>query len=68
MFTIEPKGETCIFIAAGTFRVGWLVRTFAKKKFEQGLLSIRRHMKEEGENLKRILEVEGGGHNPYELT
>jgi hypothetical protein len=59
MFIIEPKGETCIFTATGTFRIGWLVRTFAKKKLEQGLLSIRKHMKEEGENLK--------SHNPYEL-
>jgi hypothetical protein len=40
-------------------RTHWIVRTFAKNKLEQGLSSVRKHMKEEGENLKRILEAEG---------
>jgi len=55
-FSIEQKGESCVFIASGTYRVGWIVKTFFKKALENGLLSIRKHMKEEGENLKRILE------------
>ena len=58
-FHIKPKEETCIFIASGTYRVGWIVRTFAKNKLERGLSSVRKHMKEEGQNLKRILENEG---------
>jgi len=62
MFYIEPKEETCIFTASGTYRVGWIVRTFAKNKLEHGLSSVRKHMKEEGENLKRILEGEGSSH------
>ena len=55
-FVIEIKGDTCIFTASGTCRVGWLAKTFAGKKLEYGLSSTRKHMKEEGENLKRILE------------
>ena len=55
-FSIQQKGETCIFIASGIFRLGWLVKTFFKKHLVQGLASVKKHMKEEGENLKRILE------------
>jgi uncharacterized protein YndB with AHSA1/START domain len=58
-FYIEQKEGACVFTATGTYRVGWLVRTFAKKRLERGLSSVRKHMKEEGENLKRILEAEG---------
>jgi hypothetical protein len=58
-FYIEPNEETCVFAATGTYRVGWLVRTFARNRLERGLSSVRKHMKEEGENLKRILEAEG---------
>jgi len=61
-FHIEPKEGTCLFTATGTYRVGWLVRTFAKKRLDRGLSSVRKHMKEEGENLKRILEAEGSSH------
>ncbi len=61
-FSIEPKQETCIFTASGTYRVGWIVRTFAKNKIELRLSSVRKHMKEEGENLKRILEGERSSH------
>jgi hypothetical protein len=62
-FTIEQKEDTCVFTATGTYRVGWLVRTFAKKRLERGLSSVRKHIKEEGENLKRILEAEEHSHN-----
>ena len=56
-FTLEPKEEGCVFTATGTYRVGWLARTLAGKKVERGLSSVRKHLKEEGENLKRILET-----------
>jgi hypothetical protein len=62
-FFIESKETTCLFIATGTFRVGWLARTFARKRLDLGLASVRKHMKEEGENLKRILEAEEGSHS-----
>jgi hypothetical protein len=55
-FSIEQKGGTCTFIASGIFRRGWLLKTFFKKRLEQNLVSVKKHMKEEGENLKRILE------------
>jgi hypothetical protein len=55
-FTIEPKGDTCVFTATGCLRVGRIVKILAKNKLEVGLASVKKHMKEEGENLKRILE------------
>jgi len=55
-FIIEPKGESCLFIASGTYRVGWIGKTFFGKAIEKGLASVKKHMQEEGENLKRILE------------
>jgi Polyketide cyclase / dehydrase and lipid transport len=57
-FIIEPKEDTCLFKASGTLRIGWLFRTLARKHFESGLAGVKKHMKEEGENLKRILETE----------
>lgn len=59
-FVIEPKGDGCVFRATGCIRVGRLVKVFAKRKLETGLASVKKHMKEEGENLKRILEAGGG--------
>ena len=55
-FIIEGQGDACRFIASGTYRIGWIVKTFFKKKRDQGLSGIRKHMQEEGKNLKRILE------------
>jgi hypothetical protein len=55
-FSIEQKGETCVFKASGIFRHGWLIKTFFKKHLDQNLASVKKHMKEEGKNLKRILE------------
>jgi len=58
-FIIEAQGDSCRFIASGTYRVGWIVKTLFKKKLDEGLSSIKQHMKEEGENLKKILESGG---------
>jgi len=55
-FIIEIKGEDCIFSATLSFRFGWLLSMFAKNEIE----GIKIHMKEEGENLKRLLEKEKG--------
>jgi len=62
-FHLEPKEDTCVFTATGTYRIGWLVRTFAGNRLERALSSVKKHIKEEGENLKRILEAEGSSHN-----
>ena len=59
-FSIEPKEDVCIFKATGVLRVGRLAKVFAKSKLEEGLSSMRKHMKEEGENLKKLLESEAG--------
>jgi uncharacterized protein YndB with AHSA1/START domain len=56
IFTIEQKEKVSIFTATGMYRIGWLAKTFAKKRIERGLSSVMRHMREEGENLKSILE------------
>lgn len=55
-FTIEPRGEGCIFTAEVHLRIGRVAKALAKGKLEVSLSSVRQHMKEEGENLKRILE------------
>jgi hypothetical protein len=52
-FIIEPKGESCIFTATLSFRLGWLFSRFAKGRVE----AITKHMKEEGENIKAALEA-----------
>ena len=53
-FTIEPRPDGCDLVASLHIRTGpvgaWLNR--------RELMAVRQHMKEEGENLKRI--VEGG--------
>jgi hypothetical protein len=55
-FLIEQKADCCLFIASGTYRLGWIGKTFFGKAIENSLLSVKKHMKEEGQNLKRILE------------
>jgi hypothetical protein len=55
-FSIEPREGYCVFTASGVMRVGRLARLLARRRLDEGLSSVRKHMKEEGENLKRILE------------
>ena len=52
-FIIEPTDEgSCIFTATGIMRIGPLGKRLSRKQIE----GVKRHMKEEGENLKAILE------------
>jgi len=51
-FIIETKGDSCMFIATLSFRFGWLILIF----FKRGIEAIKKHMEEEGKNLKRLLE------------
>jgi hypothetical protein len=53
-FLIEPKEGNSIFTAILSFRFGWFFQKFAKSRVEV----ITKHMKEEGENLKKLLENE----------
>ena len=56
-FIIEPKGDSCRFIAKGTYRIGKIGKIFFKGSIEKALSSVKKHMREEGENLKNILET-----------
>jgi hypothetical protein len=51
-FIIETKEKSCIFTATLSIRFGWLFQAFAKNRIKALIV----HMKEEGENLKKILE------------
>ena len=62
-FSVEPKDASCVFTATVHARIPLLLRLIAKKRVERGLSSVQKHMKEEGENLKRILEVDEHSHN-----
>ena len=52
-FILEPSGhDSCVFTATGSLRAGPLFRKLGKRRLD----ATWQHMKEEGENLKRILE------------
>ncbi len=53
-FIIEPTERSAIFTATLSFRFGLLFQKLAKSRVE----AIIKHMKEEGQNLKNILENE----------
>ncbi len=57
-FSVKPGGTGCVFSATAHYRLALLSRLLARKSVERGLSSVRKHMKEEGENLKKILEAE----------
>ena len=51
-FIIEKRGDNSIFTATLSFRFAWLFSTLAKDRVE----AVKAHMREEWENLKRLLE------------
>ena len=52
-FIIEPSGDdSCIFTATGSLRAGPLFQKYIRKKIDITM----QHVKEEGRNLKTILE------------
>ena len=53
---IDPKGSTTVFTAIGYLRAGGLFYKIARKEMEWKIAMHMKHVKEEGENLKRILE------------
>lgn len=57
-FIIEKETDSCLFVSSAAFRVGWIGKVFFKKAIEKGLADFRLYLREEGENLKRILESE----------
>ena len=56
-FLIEPKGkDSCIFTAKGSLRIPrWLFKRI-HKKHRNKIEATEKHIKEEGENLKRAVE------------
>lgn len=67
-FEIKPRGDSCIFTAEVHLRIGRIAKAFAKRKLEVGLSSIQKHMKEEGQNLKRILEEKNSQNKWIKVT
>ncbi len=55
-FHIEPKGKYCVFTATSHGRFPRLIKILLKKKYDKNLASVIKHIKEEGENLKKTLE------------
>ena len=53
---IEPKGSNSIFTAISYLRAGNLLYKLSKKEMETKIEMHNKHVKEEGENLKMILE------------
>jgi len=51
-FIFEPSGDNCLFTATLSFRMGNFLSKIAKKQVE----AFEEHMKEEGENLKKLIE------------
>ena len=62
-FSIEPKESSCVFTATVHLRLPLLPRLLAKKSVERGVSSARKHIEEEVENLKKILEAGEHSHN-----
>jgi hypothetical protein len=52
----ETKGENTVFTAISYFRAGHLYKKLFKKGMKNLITEHSRHVGEEGENLKKILE------------
>jgi hypothetical protein len=60
LFRLSPQGDGLLFVQEVHVRTGPLGAWLNRKGFE----AVRQHMKEEGENLKRLLEGGKGGAPP----
>ncbi len=56
---IEPKGPSSVFTMIGSIRWFEFYRLIARNHVDTGVEAGKKHIKEEGENLKRILESKG---------
>ena len=54
-FEIKKEGNYCYFIAKNYFRIG-IFKFFFSSLIDKQVDSIMKHMKEEGENLKKLME------------
>ena len=55
-FLIEQDGDHSLFTASVTYRMGRIGKALFGKLIDKGFFGVKRHMKEEGENLKALLE------------
>ena len=55
-FSMEKTNGACIFTASVHLRIGRIGKWLAKNHIREGLASVKEHMREEGENLKKLLE------------
>lgn len=53
---IEPKGSNSVFTAIGYVRCIRFYRLISKNHVDTAIEAGKKHVKEEGENLKKILE------------
>jgi len=53
---IEPRGPNSVFTTRSYLRAGNFFRKIARKEMETKILMHNKHTREEGENLKKILE------------
>ena len=53
---IEPKGSNTVFTAISYLRAGYLLKKVFKKGMNKLIEEHNRHVGEEGENLKKLLE------------
>jgi len=56
-FNFDSTPDGCVFTARGSYRIGRLGKLFAKKFIDKGIESMKLHLKEEGQNLKKIIET-----------
>jgi len=56
-FIIEQTKNGCRFISSATFRIGWIGEKLFRKSIDEGLAHFVAYLKEEGKNLKKILEI-----------
>lgn len=53
---IKPKGSNSVFTAKSYVRAGGLLYKLSRKEMEAKIAMSNQHVREEGENLKKILE------------
>lgn len=56
IWLIEPKGKQTTFTAISIIRAGYLLKKLFKKSMNNLIQEHNRHVGEEGENLKKLLE------------
>lgn len=69
---VESRDGSCVFTASGVMHVGPLIKLLARNKLEQGLSSVRKHMREEEEPdsliRNRLSARRDAGGNAYEAS